>query len=172
MSKYISIEGTRKMKLLRSLKFQFIALFSFFIIALVLITTVLGLWQLSKTAEQTFAAQGIYIVEKAVSFIDGNSFEALAKSLDGKDPFYEKTRLKLLELKKSSGCMYLYTMAPLKGNTRQAIWKFIIDGSAEPDDEEHFSGLGDEEDTSKYDDAFKRVLSSGKTEPSRLMYQE
>jgi methyl-accepting chemotaxis protein len=107
-------------------------------------------------------------VEKAVSFIDGDSFEALAKSRDADDPFYEETRLKLLQLKDFSSCLYLYTMAQAK----DTIWEFVIDGSAEPDDEENFSNIGDEEDTSFYGDAFRRVLNSGKSEVADLVYQE
>jgi len=45
-------------------------------------------------------------------------------------------------------------MAPVK----DAIWQYVIDGSAEPDDTENFSALGNEEDTSDYDDAFCSVL--------------
>ena len=142
--------------------------FSAFTIALILVTTVLGALQLSRAVEETFAVQGVYIVEKAASLINGDSFEALVKSLDSNDPFYEETRVKLLELKEASGCMYLYTMAQLSGS----VWQFIIDGSTEPDDTENFSMIGDEEDTSEYDDAFRRVFSSGKTESSKLMYQE
>jgi methyl-accepting chemotaxis protein len=37
---------------------------------------------------------------------------------------------------------------------------------------ENFSNIGDEEDTSSYDNAFKRVLSTGKTEAADLAYQE
>ena len=117
--------------------------------------------------EESFAIQGLSIVERATSIIDGDSFEALAKSMDSEDLFYEETRVKLLELKEASGSMYLYTMAPLKGD----IWQFIIDGSAEPDDEESFSALGDEEDISEYDSAFRRVLATGRTEASKLVDQ-
>ena len=106
------------MKLFHSLRFRFAALLSIFIIALIGIMSVLGIRQMSKAVAETFAAQGIYIVEKAVSLIDGDSFEVLAKSQDASDPFYEETRLKLLELKDFSGCKYLYTMAPVNGN----IW--------------------------------------------------
>jgi methyl-accepting chemotaxis protein len=121
--------------------------------------------QMSRAVSETFAVQGIHIVEKAASFINGDSFEALVKSQDSSDPFYEETRIKLLQLKEFTNCLYLYTMAPARGN----IWKFIIDGSAEPDDEENFSSIGDEEDTSSYDDAFKRVIVSGKTEAADLV---
>ncbi|MCL1812721.1 MAG: methyl-accepting chemotaxis protein [Treponema sp.] len=156
------------MKLIHSLRFQFITLFSVFIIALIGITSILEIGQLAKEVAGTFSLQGIHIVEKAASIVDGDSFEALAKSLDGDDPFYEETRIRLLEIKELAGCLFLYTMAPVNGD----IWQFVIDGSAEPDDEDNFSALGDEEDTTEYDDAFKRVLVSGETEFADLVYQE
>ena len=156
------------MKLFHSLRFRFAVLLSVFIIALVGITSVLGIRQMTKAVSQTFAAQGISIVEKAVSIIDGNAFEALAKSLDADDPFYEETRVQLLKIKELSGCVYLYTMAQANGDT----WQYIIDGSGEPDDPDNFSAMGDEEDTGSYDDAFRRVLISEKTESGNLVHQE
>jgi len=156
------------MKLFHTLRFRFAVFLSVFIIALIGVMSVLGIRQMSKAVTESFAAQGIYIVEKAVPLIDGDSFEALAKTRDLSEPFYEETRLKLLELKDYSGCKYLYTMAPVNGN----IWQFVIDGSAEPDDIENFSNIGDEEDTSSYDDAFRRSWASGKTEHGNLVKQE
>ena len=156
------------MKLIHSLRFQFIALFSVFIIALIGITSMLEIRQLSKEVASSFAVQGVQIVEKAASIIDGDSFETLTKSLNNDDPFYEETRLRLLELKELTGCLFLYTMAPADGS----IWQYIIDGSTEPDDEENFSALGDREETDEYDNAFRRVLTSGKTESTDLVYQE
>jgi len=156
------------MKLFNSLKFRFIVFFSVFIITLSAITAVLGIKQMSDAVIETFAMQGIYIVEKALSLVDGDSFEALVKSQDLNDPFYEETRVKLLDLKIFSGCFFLYTMAPAKGS----VWKFIIDGSAEPDDHENFSNMGEEEDTVHYDNAFRKALASGKTQTGHLVYQD
>ncbi|MCL2761828.1 MAG: methyl-accepting chemotaxis protein [Treponema sp.] len=155
------------MKIINSLKFRLIAFFITFIIVLVVTLILMGVRQLSKTVIDTFAEQGIQIVEKAASMIDGNSFEALSKSLDINDPFYEETRIKLLQLKESSGCLYLYTMTPKSGH----IWQFIIDGSAPPDDEENFSALGEEQDVADYDNAFKKVWGSQQTEVSGLVDQ-
>jgi methyl-accepting chemotaxis protein len=156
------------MKVLHSLKFGFAIFLSVFIIALILVISILGVREMSDAVTETFAAQGAFIVEKAVSLIDGDAFEALASSRDADDPFYEETRVKLLELKDFSGCKYLYTMAPVQGK----IWQFVIDGSVEPEDTENFSSLGDEEDTSDYDAAFKRAWDSGKTENGNLVHQE
>jgi len=156
------------MKLLHSLKFRFVVFFSVFIVAMSVITAVLGIRQMSRAVSDTFAVQGISVVEKASALIDGDSFEALAKSQDSGDPFYEETRIKLLQLKDLTNCLYLYTMAPVSGDT----WQYIIDGSAEPTDTENFSNLGDKEDTGDYDSAFKRVMISGKTESGDLVNQE
>ena len=156
------------MKIYRSLRFRFVIFLSVFIIVMSALTSMLGIRQMTKAVSETFASQGETIVEKAVSIIDGDAFEALAESLDADDPYYEETRVKLFEIKKLTGCVYLYTMAQVSGNT----WRYIIDGSGEPDDPDNFSALGDEEDTSSYDAAFRRVLVSGKTESGNLVEQE
>jgi methyl-accepting chemotaxis protein len=155
------------MQIFNSLKFRFILFFSLFIAGLSVLTAMLEIRQMNKAVSGTFAAQGISIVEKAVSLINGDSFEALANSLDSSDPFYEETRVKLLQLKNYTGCVYLYTMAPARGD----IWKYVIDGSTEPDDAAHFSNIGDEEDTVAFDGAFARALVSGKTESGNLVFQ-
>jgi len=59
-------------------------------------------------------------------------------------------------------------MSQIDGN----IWQYIIDGSGNPDEPEHFSELGEKEDTGAYDDAFNRVLVSGKIESSNITNQE
>jgi len=156
------------MKIVHSLKFHYSLSISVLIIALIAITSILNVRQMSKAVSKTFAAQGIFIVEKEASLIDGDSFEALAGSLDSSDPFYEETRIKLSQLKDFSGCKYLYTLAPKKGN----IWQFIIDGSTKPEDVENFSVIGTEEDTGSYDDAFRKTWNSGKTEHGNLVKQE
>jgi len=147
------------MKIIHSLRFRFAVLLSIFIITLIGIMSVLGIRQMSKTVTETFALQGVTIVEKAASLIDVASFEALVKSQDASDPFYEDIRVALLQLKDFSGCKYLYALAPYK----DSIWQIIIDGSSEPDDIENFSVIGTEEDTDTYDVAFQRVVTSGKT---------
>jgi methyl-accepting chemotaxis protein len=83
------------------------------------------------------------------------------------DPFYENTRLMLVELKEYTNCLYLYTMAPSNGS----IWKFIIDGSGDPGSED-FSALGTEEDTSEYESAFRQLLETGQTANGVLEHNE
>ena len=154
------------MKFLNSLQFRFISFFIIFIVALTMAQIITGIQLLTQTVVDTFAVQGVHIVERAASLIDGDRFEALSKSLDADDPFYEETRDMLHHLKESSGCIYLYTMAPKSGYT----WYYIVDGSALPGDD-NFSMLGDEEDTKEYDSAFRDVLISNETEISHLVDQ-
>jgi methyl-accepting chemotaxis protein len=92
----------KKNKSFKSLKFQFIMFFSVFLITLILVTTMLGMRQLSRVVEKAIEIQGIYILERAVTLLDDDSFEALSKSLDVDDPYYKETRLKILNLIKTA----------------------------------------------------------------------
>ncbi|MDR1278567.1 MAG: methyl-accepting chemotaxis protein, partial [Treponema sp.] len=86
------------------------------------------------------------------------------------DPWYEEIRKAMYELKLGSRCEYLYTMAAIQDSEYE--YRFIIDGSAPPDDEENFSPLGLEENVEDYDAAFFRTLRTGKTEVSGLVFQD
>ncbi|MDR1895130.1 MAG: hybrid sensor histidine kinase/response regulator, partial [Spirochaetales bacterium] len=123
-----------------------------------------SLQQISWITETIGADRGVPIVEAATALIDGDSFEALSKSLDPRDPYYEKTRLALLALKEQSGCFYLYTMAPAGGS----VFRYIIDGSAPPEEEELFSPLGAEEDISSYLKPVLQVMEAKTKILSRL----
>jgi signal transduction histidine kinase/HPt (histidine-containing phosphotransfer) domain-containing protein len=92
--------------------------------------------------------------------IDGDAFEKLSKTLDVSDPFYEETRVKLNALWKETGCLYLYTMAPVT----KTVYRFIIDGSGDITDNS-FSPLGTAEDVSKYDKTFFLTMGTGTTKP-------
>ncbi len=163
------------MKLINSLRFQFIVLFSVFVIALSTITSVLGIRRVQEEVVEAFAMQGIRLVEAAASIIDGDSFEALSKSLDKNDPFYEKISTQLLQLKKATGCLYLYSMAPVNGNVALPAkgdkWRFVLVARENPEDED----IGDETDAYPIilsDDGFRKVLTSGKTERSGLYHMD
>jgi hypothetical protein len=134
------------MKKSHSLKFRFTLFFVLFIIAVYSIVITTSLQQLVGITETIGYELGGPIVEETAALIDGDSFEALALSLDPLDPFYESARLAMLAIKEESNCIYLYTMAPVEGK----VFRYIIDGSAPPDDEEAFSPLGMEEDISNY----------------------
>jgi hypothetical protein len=104
------------------------------------------------------------VVEEAAALIDGDAFEALSRSLDPQDPWYEETRLALLAIKEKSNCIYLYTMAPAVG----PVFRYIIDGSAPPENEDAFSPLGTAEDISSYLKPVLRTLETKKYQISSL----
>ncbi|MDR3174692.1 MAG: methyl-accepting chemotaxis protein [Treponema sp.] len=156
-----------KLPFKNSLKARFLFFFLFFVIALLVLTTSLSILSTVSITTSIFAEQGVTIVQQAGKLIDGDKFENLAKSLDEEDPFYEETRLQLLELKENTAALYLYTMAPVK----DPLYRFIIDGSAPSDDEEEFSPLGSEEDASDYDPAFAKTWATKEIQASSLMLQ-
>ncbi|MDR0599709.1 MAG: methyl-accepting chemotaxis protein [Treponema sp.] len=139
-----------------------------FIIVLSAAASFIAVRNASKIASEILADAGIFVTQKAGSMIDGDAFEALAKSLDPNDPYYEETREKLYTLKQFSSCVYLYTMAPKEGS----IWRYIIDGSAPPEDTELFSALGDEADVANYDSAFFACLETETLQSSAPVYQQ
>ncbi len=95
----------------------------------------------------TFANdQGLSIIHKASEVIDGDEFAAFLQNPSEDDPYYERTRLRLLDIATSTNCQYLYTMIPVKGT----VYRYIIDGSCDPSDEENFSPLGTDEDIADY----------------------
>ncbi|MDR1086105.1 MAG: response regulator [Deltaproteobacteria bacterium] len=137
-----------------SLKFRFTVFFIVFVIAIfsvVIITSILQLHDASQTIANRLGAP---IVKRAASYIDGDSFERLARSLDGNDPFYEKIRVKLLEIKDETQCLYLYTMA----RSSDGVHRFIIDGGSPGD--EGFSPLGAEEDISDYTASYLKTYET------------
>jgi methyl-accepting chemotaxis protein len=158
------------MKKILSLKTQFTLFFAVFIVTLSGIITVMALRESMEVASSVFVQQGITITEKAVAMIDGDSFERLTGTLDAEDPFYEETRRNLLALKEETVAEYLYTMAPTSPGSR--VYRYIIDGSAPPEDGENFSALGDEEDTSSYDPGFERTWKTKLPQQSGMTNQE
>ena len=156
------------MRFFHSLKFRFIVLFILFILVLCTVMTIFSIINTTNTTLKIFAQAGIAVAEMAANAIDGDAFERLAKSLDENDPFYEQTRVELLTIKNYSSCKFLYTMAPATGD----IYRYIIDGSVEPEDDENFSPLGAEEDTSDYDIAFARCWAEKTPQFSKIDNQE
>ncbi|MDR0589356.1 MAG: hypothetical protein LBG25_02300 [Spirochaetaceae bacterium] len=138
--------STFKFRITLFVMFFFIAIFGVFVITSVL--------QISAVTRFVCSRIGLPMVNQTASIIDGDAFEALSRSLDPQDPYYETTRLKMLEIKQTINCRYLYTMAPVSAS----VFRYIIDGSATPDDQENFSPLGTEEDISAYDSAFFATL--------------
>jgi methyl-accepting chemotaxis protein len=137
-----------------SLKFRVTLFFIMFFAAIVGIFVITSVLQVSTVTQFVCSRLALPLVNQTVELIDGDAFEALSKSLDSRDPYYEETRQKMLEIKTRGNSLYLYTMAPVNAS----VYRYIIDGSAPPEDEDHFSPLGTEEDITYYDEAFFRTL--------------
>ena len=152
---------------MRTIKLRFILTFSAFVFLSFAVISFLSIKQIRNTATICASQQGTPVIEKAMSQIDGDEFEAFLKHPSVDDPFYERTRLMLLNLKEISGAAYVYTMAPKSGD----IWFYVVDGG-DPDDEEGFSALGDEEDLSSWGDAPIKAFHTDKIVHSKFELQE
>jgi hypothetical protein len=149
------------------LKLQFTLFFIFFVIALYSVVIITTRQQLRGITETISAQMGMPIVTETAAIIDGDAFEKLSKTLDPQDPYYEKTRLQILDIKERSNCLYLYTMAPAS-SAADKVYRYIIDGSSSPDDAEHFSPLGTEEDISDYHEFVLKAMETKTTQTSSI----
>ncbi|MDR2184685.1 MAG: hypothetical protein LBO80_03315 [Treponema sp.] len=152
-------EAAIRSRELASLRFRLTLFFIFFFVAVFGVFIITSVLQINTVIRFVCSRIALPAVSQAAGMIDGDRFEALAKSLDPQDPFYEETRLKMLEIKERVNCLYLYTMAPAEG----AVFRYIIDGSAPPEDADNFSPLGTEEDIGSYDAAFMETVRTKKT---------
>ncbi len=156
------------MKIVHSLRFRLFGMACFFIVAFLFAVSAVSINAMTGVAVAIFTKSGSPLAERLAASIDPDRFEDLCASLDASDPWYESERLRLYEEKKESGALYLYTMAPFPDGS----WRYVIDGSAPPEDEENFSPLGTEEDVSDYGPSFMRSYREGITAASDLEYQE
>jgi signal transduction histidine kinase/response regulator of citrate/malate metabolism len=149
-----------------SLKVRFTFFFILFVLSIFSVIIFTSVQQITDVSALTASRFGLPIVKRASAFIDGDAFERLSKSLDPFDPFYEETRLKLRALKIEVQCLYLYTMAPYKGNIHQ----FMID--SEDPDGKSFSPLGEKEDISTYDSAYLRTYETKSYQSCEMDFQD
>ncbi len=156
------------MKREASFKTRFIIFITLFMTAVLALVTVIFAKSSVNFTVKIFSNSGIPLIRSAGRLIDGDKFEALAKSLDEEDPYYEETRVRLFSLKNTSSARYLYTMAPKSGTN----WVYVIDGSCAPSDTENFSALGDEEDIASYGRAPYQALETGEIVVSGLEEQD
>ncbi|GHV46812.1 hypothetical protein AGMMS49546_35500 [Spirochaetia bacterium] len=70
--------------------------FIVFILAICGISIFTSVQQVNEVSETVSLTIGIPIAKRAAALVDGDSFERISRTLDGEDPFYESTRLKLL----------------------------------------------------------------------------
>ena len=152
----------------KSLKAQFIVGFASFILVSLIIVSIIATLSIIRTAEEFAAMQGKPVVEKVWEYIDGDKFEALIQTLDENDEWAEETRLWMLDVAQSVGCSYLFTMAPVGGTN----FRYIIDGSCDPSDEENFSPMGTEEDIESWSNAPFDTMKTGELTSSGMVYQE
>ncbi|MDR2404733.1 MAG: hypothetical protein LBD78_12010 [Spirochaetaceae bacterium] len=152
-----------------SLKLQFTLFFLFFVIVLYSFVIITTLQQLRGITETISAELGLPVVKETAALIDGDAFESLSKTLDPQDPYYEKAMLQMLDIKRASSCIYLYTMAQVGDTT---IFRYIIDGSTTPDDRENFSPLGMEEDIRKYSKPVLQALKTKTFQVSGIDYSD
>jgi sensor histidine kinase regulating citrate/malate metabolism len=129
--------------------------FVFFLAAICAVFIITSVLQVNTVTRYVCSELAMPTVKQAQELIESGPFEALTLSLNENDPYYEEARLKLLELKERTNCLYLYTMAPAKGT----VFRYIIDGSASPEDEE-FSAMGTEEDLREWDNAAMIAVTS------------
>ena len=153
---------------MHSIRTRFILFFGIF---LLLSCTLMGVFSgisIIKTGVAVCTDHGVPAVEKAASSFDPDEFEAFCKNPSEDDPFYETTRLTLLEIKKTVNCQYLYTMIPVSGTE----FMYVIDGSCDPSDEDNFSPLGTIEDIEDYGKGPLSAMADGGIYSSGLEYQD
>jgi methyl-accepting chemotaxis protein len=150
-----------------SLKRRFRIFFILFIVAVYSVVVITAIQQVLTVTETLGIQLGLPIVDEAIKVIDGDAFEALSKSLNPQDPYYETVRRELLAIKEKSKALYLYTMAPVEGN----VFRFIIDGG-DPNRDEGFSPLGTEEDISGYSKPILKAMQTKTYQVSALDYSE
>jgi hypothetical protein len=153
---------------IHSLKLQFTFFFIFFVLILYAVVVSTTIQQLNGISETISTRLGVPIVSEAAALIDGDAFERLTKTLDPMDPYYEQIRLRMLAIKEKSQCLYLYTMAPSPED--ENIYRYIIDGSAGPEDRDAFSPLGTEEDISGYRTYVVKTMESQTPQISHIDY--
>ena len=153
---------------MHSLKARFIIFFGLFILLSSTVMGVFSAFSIINTGVALCTEQGIPIAQKADEVLDGDKFEELALNPSVNNPYYEEARLALLEIKETINCEYLYTMAPVGGT----IFRYIIDGSCDPSDQENFSELGTHEDISDYGEGPLLAMQDGDFHSSGLEKQD
>lgn len=152
-----------------SLKVRFIVVFGLFVLLSCTVISVFATFAIRRTSSDLASRQGFPILEKAASVVNGDKFAEFCKHPSEDDPFYEETRLALLEIAETVGCSYLYTMEPVVNGK---IARYIIDGSCDPSDTENFSPLGTEEDITSYGKTPWQVLEDGSMLSSGLEHMD
>lgn|GEM_PF-895020 len=114
------------------------------IISSILILTVVGIIlgmsivnDFQSTLKMKEGEKILSALKAVAANIDGDRYEALVKSLDDKDPYYEELRQYLLKVKNTTGLRYLFTESYLSDGKTTA---YIVDGNET--NKEDFSPIG------------------------------
>ncbi|MDR0451552.1 MAG: hypothetical protein LBH15_00750 [Treponema sp.] len=137
-----------------ALKFRVTLFFIMFFMAIIGVFIITSVLQVSAVTRFVCARLALPLVNQTAELIDGDAFEALAKSLNPLDPYYREIQRRMLDIKTRGNCRYLYTMVPVDAE----MARYVIDGSAPPEDEENFSPIGTDEEIT--DEAFIRVVQT------------
>ena len=154
--------------MIKSLKAKFFTFFGVFLIIAVIVMTFASLLAIKNTARYCAGLMGQPVVSNVAEHINGDEFEAFVRKMDKNDPYYEDLRLWMLNLKKQTGCSYLYTMTKLPSGK----WVYVVDGSCDPSDTENFSDLGAEEDLESWGKAPLMAYEQGIQTASDIENQE
>ena len=146
---------------------RLISVAAVFIILMLLSVIFLATISIIQTARDFASKQGEPVVEKVSDYIDGDKFEKLTKSLDPDDEWELETQEWMLEVARTAGCSYLFTMSPVSGT----VFQYIIDGSCERTDE-IFSPIGTQEDISSWSNAPLDTMETGELTSSGIVYQD
>ena len=150
-----------------SLKYRITFFFVFFLLAVFSVFIITSLLQVNTLTRFLGFHYAMPAVNSAMELIDGDSFERIARTMDTSDPYYIETQQKLLEIKKETNVMYLYTKAQVEGT----MFMYVIDGSDVPGGE-LFSELGDSEDLAFFDSAAMKAFNTGTTLIGTIDQQE
>jgi methyl-accepting chemotaxis protein len=142
------------------MKFRLTLFFGFFFVAIFGVFIITSVLQVNSVTRYICSQLAMPTVHRVEELIEGNAlddFLELTVTLDDTSDYYVKTQKRMLEIKNEIGAQYLYTMVPIS----DTVYRYIIDGSSTPDDEENFSPIGTDEDVSDYEEAFFATVRTG-----------
>ena len=147
----------------KSLKLKFYAFFVLFMLALIAVVVIYSIQTQQSIVSVSVSLAGRPILERALSYIDGDKYERLVKSLDPNDPFYIETSARFREMKEEMQVQFIYSMAIDENGSHI----FIFD--AEDPESEYFSPLGEVEEIDDYDITFLQTYETGTLRYTRIM---
>ena len=151
-------------KTFRTLKIRFYAFFLLFVIALFSVVIITSTQQQQSVVSISVQIAGMPVLERLLTYIDGDKYEQLVETLDPDDPFFVITQAKFREIKRDTQVLFLYSMAV----NSDGEYIFVFD--AEAPGSEFYSALGDVEEVSDYDNAFFRTFETGTLHYTHILH--